>query len=469
MTPLVACLFGTEASRALDRVLPLVFVFCALPLMVFIALAAPPGQSPDEPAHVIRAASLLEGQIVGARGPVIQAGELQEPTATVLANVALPLVAFAGTGRGQYYGADAHALVHRITWATRPHRVDAPNTASYAPFLYIPAALGMAAMQLSGYSPYDAFIAARCADAACYALLGAVALFLARRGKLVLFGVLLLPTALWLGGTVHPDGLMIGLSVLSAALLTGAEQSRARLWAAAIALGLVILARPPLIPLALLIAVPLGLRRSAGPVLTAALPGLLWAGFVMPRASVPFVHGRPAPGGPLWYGDSHRLFAATNPGVQAHILLFHPGLMLTLPLTTLLGEWLRLVDELFRVVGQLNLRLPVFIGALGVASVLAGVLAMGRDPANRRWKWLAGVAALTIIAIYDAQYISWTLVGSTIVQGVQGRYFFELIPFLALAGAPRPSRSFWAIPALALAACGFVAVPLAVLQGYYVK
>jgi uncharacterized membrane protein len=284
-----------------------------------------------------------------------------------------------------------------------------------------------------------------------------------------LFGVLVLPTALWLGGTLHPDGLMIGLSVLSAALLTGAERSPARLWLAAAALCFVILARPPLIPLALFILLPLGPRRGVGPFLLAALPGLFWMLVVVPHVQVPFYSATATPAGPLWHYDPTRLFRQTSPGIQARILLSHPGRLLTLPLATLLADWHNKLGEMVGVVGALNVQLPQFIWTLGYAALIAGLLGLGRDPANARLKYAIPICAVTILLIYDAQYMSWTHVGDALVAGVQGRYFLELLPFLGLAGAPRPGRPIWALPALALALCNLVAVPWSIIQAYYVK
>jgi uncharacterized membrane protein len=48
---------------------------------------------------------------------------------------------------------------------------------------------------------------------------------------------------------------------------------------------------------------------------------------------------------------------------------------------------------------------------------------------------LIGCAWLIIIA----QYLSWTEVGAVLVDGVQGRYFIPLLPFLALLFPRQPA------------------------------
>jgi len=461
--------FGTETAQGLDLALPWVFVLCALPVMIFIAITVPPGQSPDEIAHAIRAASVVHFQIVGARGKPAWARDHYEEQLNVMADLGTATVAWRSPTADQYYGAATQAYVRATPWSGRLLPANVANTGTYPPFLYVPAAIAFRIAHRLRGSPYDAFIAARCADAVCYALLGLLGLVLARRGKLLLFTVLVLPPALWLGGTLHPDGLMIGLAVLSAALLSGAEQSRARLWLAAAALAFVILARPPLIPLALFIALPLGPRRSVGPFLLASLPGLFWILIVVPHVAVPFYSADASPAGPLWIADPSHLFGQTNPAIQARILLSHPGRLLTLPVATILTEWKIRLGELVGVVGTLNVRLPQFIWTLGFAALIAALVGFGRDPANARLKSAIPICAATILLLYDAQYMSWTHVGDALIQGIQGRYFLELLPFLALAAAPRPARPIWALPAIILAACDLAAVPWTILQAYYVK
>jgi hypothetical protein len=43
------------------------FVLFALPIVIFFAVTVPPGEVPDEPQHIFRAASILHGEIIGHR------------------------------------------------------------------------------------------------------------------------------------------------------------------------------------------------------------------------------------------------------------------------------------------------------------------------------------------------------------------------------------------------------------------
>lgn len=467
LTRYLSWLWDARAASRLQPVLAPIFVLCALPLMIYLAVKVPPGQAPDETAHAIRAASLLQGQFAGFRGaPEWNAGHW-EPTARVMADLAPALVSVSAPDIHHPFRAPARQRLHRIKWQ-RAIPVPVPNTAVYPPFLYGPAAIGIGLAHAAGGDPFDGFRAARVCDAVAYALCGALALMLARRGSALLLAYLLLPSALWLGGMLHPDGQMVALTALSAACATrAAPDRRPWLWLSALALAPVIMARPPLFPLAGLIALPLGWRRAWAPMLAAVLPGLLWTVLVVARVSVPFYSASTAPGGPLWDGDPARLFDSSDAGVQIHILLRHPGLLLALPLSTMQQDFRFHVSEFLGVVGNLNLDLPHFLHGMAAAALLAALLGMGSGARNPRLAIAAVLAFVTILLIYDTEYISWTHPGLDHIDGVQGRYLLELTPLFLFAAPRRASPVIATLPAIALGIANLIVIPATVLAAYY--
>ena len=144
-----------KAASAVDRALPALFVILALPLMIFIALAVPPGQSPDEPNHVVRVASVVHGQITGRRGRNYWVRDHFEPQTDVKLNLGTAEVAWLGTNPQQYYGAAVQAKIRAVPWSSRTYVSDVPNTGTYPPFLYIPAATGLALVRLLDGTPFD--------------------------------------------------------------------------------------------------------------------------------------------------------------------------------------------------------------------------------------------------------------------------------------------------------------------------
>jgi len=86
---------------------------------------------------------------------------------------------------------------------------------------------------------------------------------------------------------------------------------------------------------------------------------------------------------------------------------------------------------------------------------------------------IAGIAVLaSIFALFLVMYLSWANVGAELVQGIQGRYFIPLIPFIALA-LPRlriphaaALRLVAAVPVLLLAAWSTGYLPALLIGAY---
>ena len=461
-------LYG-PSMRATDRIASLAaFLVLVVPLVVYCAWAVPTGQVPDEPTHVLRAASLLHDEIIGRRVDRTNV-ETGAPDAGVTGNTGLALAAMAGNGDMAPLPPDAPraarlAWVSDIPWQPELSFVSSANTAAYAPVAYMPAALGLGAAILMGAKPHAAIIGARLANVLAFTLIGALALLLAARGRLLLLITLSLPMTIWLAGSCSQDGVVFAVSVLGAALLT--RDSAAGFWCGCAALGVLVLQKPPFLPLAILpLVVPGGFERSAwvrrlAGVAVVAVPGLLWSAAVAALVAVPLLPGPPYHPGPLWPGDPARLFRSANVGAQIDVLLHHPLRIALLPVTaggpSLPFYWREFIGNL----GQLSIRLPPALYTVWSGAILSGVgalLATRRAPGDR---WLTPAAAIiamlgSIELIVLVMYLTWTPVGMDRVDGIQGRYFTPLLPILLFA-VPRltpphlPGWVWWLVPLAAI-------------------
>ncbi|HTQ72087.1 MAG TPA: DUF2142 domain-containing protein [Acidocella sp.] len=471
-------------ARQGPTLLALLFLACALPVMVMIALFTPPGQSPDEPAHLVRAAGLLRGAVLPVRKPGTDVD-----TGTPIEQVGVKIDAgllTAGFGKAtQMEGrpvvtqADAAAM-QATPWAHQLIFVSIPNTATYFPLAYLPAALGLAVGKLAGATPFASIILARLATALAYLAIGAAALALASYGRALLLAVLLLPMSLFLGGTLDQDGILIALSCLACAGLTRETPGGRKM--AFVAFLVVLLAKPPYLPLLALFALPLawpGFWRRAGGVILASLPVLLWVAIVVAFISVPF--GKPPyHPGPLFAGAQGLTMDRTDPAANLHILLAGKERLFTLPWHTLALFGTDKLKEMVGILGLLQLSFPgwfygLWWGAIGFA-VLGAAMSSRPSVLPLPVSLLNAAAVLAVIVLTGwlimlSFYLSWTNVGLDFIDGLQGRYALLLLPFLLFA---MPALGAWmpewlaALPVLLLGVFEVGYLPMKLAAFFYV-
>jgi hypothetical protein len=484
----VRFLAGPRVEKIILALLLMVFV---VPTGLFLAVFVPPGQIPDEPAHVARIESLLHGEITGHRRPGLDAAGHRITLSGVVINEAPFTVShlFGDLAPGRKMSAAVQQRLDSVPWASHTSFVFAPNTAVYFPVFYLPAAVGMGLGRLHGLTPYGAIVAARVANLLAYVVVSAFALALARRGWRLMFAALSLPMTIWLAASCNEDGLLIASTCLAAALLTRAAAPRgAAYWAAAALLACVIAVKPAYLPLAAFMLLPCAGRArrdwasAAAAMAAASVPGVIWALVTLRYVSGPLIWGPPYHPGPLWPGDPELWFAGSDPAAQLRVLLHHPMLVITLPLDTLRATGLLDLQEAVGILGTLNLIMAGAMYALWYAAIVLALLGDGIAPREARRPG-AGVAligllavAATVIAICELEYLTWTKVGDgPLIQGIQGRYAIPLLPMIAIAlpliRLPFSARlgAALALPAFAMAAAGMVYLPAVVLQAYYLR
>jgi uncharacterized membrane protein len=461
----------------------IVFILCALPVGIIIAALTPPGQSPDEPAHVGRAASLLHGGILGVRKTVTDPNTGQPMLVTGL-KVDKGIVTFDFDRTKRIYGRpvmtiDDYYQLHRFP-SNHEKKFDwMPNTATYLPVAYLPATMGLAIGLVFQQPPWVELLLARLMNFFALLAFGVAALAIAAYGEALLLAVLLLPITLFLAATVNQDGVLIGMVCLACAALTRAE----RHWRI-VAMGLLAIflcSKQPFVPLLLVLLLPLeraGLLRRVRDVVITALPMLLWTALVAAFVIVPFGQPPHHPG-PLFAGDRSVIIDHADPAANLHILLADPTRFLTLPWHGTVMFWHFDLRDMIAVFGPFEYWLPLPFDIMWGLCLVAGFLGLfftprmvaGR-PVIKDFFVVVGGCFLSYWLINIALYLTWTGVGEDYVAGFQGRYLVFFWPVLLLA-VPVAFRKWqvpvWvpAVPAMVLGLFDLGYLPFQLVIDYY--
>lgn len=438
---------------ALQAATPRPVWWLALMLLACLALGVltPPLQSPDEADHIKRAYLLTKGQLL-----------LQAPAGSASGG-AIDQGLKAYLDRFEYLHAQPQARVSAEImaaargdhWLGREVFSTAPGTGFYFPVVYAPQALALALGKALGLTIHESYLWARVG-----ALLASLMLlWLAFRWvppNVAVLGLFLLPMSLFQLASASLDGITHALSYLLVATFLKLQAERkpvheAAFWVLVLAVSLVASCRAHLLPLLILpawVAWQSGRRRHWVGAAAAVLFVLVWTAVAIQST----VHMR------AQLGQS----AAEVLGFY----LAHPGRLVAV-LGNTLGD-----------PGITSFYLSSFIGRMGwldaplgladlqrLGTLLAGLLLLAL-PWRRSFAALGaarglllGCGLLAAFLVMLALLVSWTPHPATVVEGVQGRYFF--VPLLLLLAGLAPSGE-----ALGRMGRGLATALLLVLLGY---
>jgi len=427
-----------------------------------LAALLPLGQAADEGAHAIRADALSRGQLLahreGSGGGFTTAATLLD-----LASV---------TPEKQVQTRAERDAAEAMRWGGASRFIALGTIATYFPAVYVPSALAIAVARAAGGTPAQAFRAGRRINVLAFALLGTAALAVAQRGRALIAAVLLLPMSLGLAASLSGDAMLIGCAALAAACAT---RGRPGDWW--FSLGLLTVLGLTKLPYAPLLLVPLiaGRPRVVVRLMSVVVAGGLmlgWAGFNQAQM-IGTANRTSIEAGPLSPGPPRRF----DLSAQIEVLRADPTRAVTLVAHALAQDvWTR--RQLIGVLGWLHIVLPNWVYATWTTVLAFAILALlteagptaGPAMAMQLGAALLGMA-LSVWAIVLAQYLAWTPVGAAEIEGLQGRYYLPLLPFLAVgvpALAPMRLRGLAAVPLVA-GALGTVAVPVTVALASYLR
>ncbi len=380
---------------------------------IVFTFALAPLQAPDEQNHYLRAYALSRGQLSFEYDYVYPddvnllcekfPGQLRH-------NILEPGGATIYDLFSQYLAGDDAADVHCSIQIILP---------------YIPAAAGMAIVNLFGGDALACLYAGRLVNTAVFALCAFLALKLAKRYRGAVILTSLFPLTVFMAATLSYDSMFLSAFILLLGFLFKEEFSSRDMWLAAAMFCVIILIKPIYFPLALLL---LTIPKDSYKAKTKKLPALiLFVGF----GALVYI-------GSLIYAG---LFAVNIPPT-----VYLEGVDKLAQIKYVLSNPLRyaIVMVADGYANSFYLNSLGVLGALDATCLLTNLLtpvvivlaaALYADT-SREYKKSdtvihALVTAVSYAVIVTGFYAMWSTLGSSSILGVQARYFIPIVPSLA--------------------------------------
>lgn len=374
------------------------------------ALLTPPLRTPDEAGHFYRAAAMAEGApfprtyFKGAYSPLPRGYDVFVRT----------LYRFEETPK---YTLDDLRRGYAIELQPE-ERPMLQFSAWYTPLPYLPQATAAFAGRLFRLRPIVTFYLGRLANVAAAALLAGLAFRLAGEWRSAIAIVALFPMTLAQFGSWSADAQTIAVSFVVCALtlrsLSGAVWSarhQKMLVASSFALAL---CKPVYFLIPLLIWIARATFRRRGAVTVAVI-----AGVALSVLAARYAYYNP------------RLGLPVDPAQQLASVKAAPLLFVEIVARDFLANGFYIEPALGRL-GYNDLKIPMLLRVLEL--VLVGIICVASGAALP-WRQRAATAfvlAGTCFGIALSQYMVWTIVGASFIEGIQGRYFLPIAP-LAIA------------------------------------
>ena len=403
-------------------------VLCGLAfILVAMGFLTPPFQSPDEHRHFFRAYQLSEGVLLPYRlqpnmkeGTTVQALHAAVGGTLPTAVDALLLATHADRLR---FNPDERLRAADLVSALAI-KVDAndrvffrfPHETPFPPYAFAPQVAGILLARTFTDRILIHFYAGRLVNTISALTLVWLALLLAPALWPICLAFCSLPVVSFQMGSFSPDATVLGASILFGASLFVGGARRAR-WVQGASLSLLTI-KPFYAPVALLALLNSNSRFTSrlGLVVVSLLPGALWlalvSGLIVPvRTDVDF--------------DASRQLAGVLRDPINYLWLAAEDLVVN-------GTWY--AESMIGVLGWQDRPLPTPHLLLAYTlALISPALCDPERPHPSNWWVLILACVLSTAAIQLALYLSFSLVGTQAIYGVQGRYFLPLFVLVLFA------------------------------------
>lgn len=409
------------------RFLPLVYLAICIPTVLFLVFFRQPLGNPDELSHVARAYQISKGVLLTEEAtPGLHPKGMVDKAWLQLGSQ---------VNRRSFENLQTSFLTfQKYSWAGT-EELRGFNSSVYFPAAFIPQAIGLKIAQKLDLRLVQSLQFASLLNAVASLLTIALAIHLAAGGKYIIALVGALPMTLHQIASASPDGLIVAGALLILSLTISAlirsKVSRFALVGMVVLGAITAATKLPYIAVAVAALIALWWTESRS-----AKVNIKYVIACMVMIAVPLIWTTISNAGAV----KHSLVIQTTPNDQLAFLLSHPLEIPGIAFSTLYRLSHVYLKQMIGVLGWLDAPIPhgvYLILCLGLAATLV-MDGLSVKPLLR-WTFFAGLAA-SVAMIFVSLYLIWTPLGSPgPIEGVQGRYFLPILPFLVFL-VPRSER-----------------------------
>jgi uncharacterized membrane protein len=129
-----------------------------------------------------------------------------------------------------------------------------------------------------------------------------------------------------------------------------------------------------------------------------------------------------------------------DPVAQSHVILAHPFRFLGIVIRTIQADYRGIYEWFVGTLGWGDTAMPVWYYTIFGWGFVACLIAESGHAKALLWRHrsiLFGAAVAAVVLTFTAQYMSWNSPGSQgTIDGIEGRYFLPIAPFVILSFPP---------------------------------
>lgn len=396
------------------------FILIYSGIMIFFVFLNPIGQTPDENVHFFRAYSISEGKIFGEKSN--DGYSIGNYLPAELDNV-YKITDSGGYNLENNVNISDYNIILNKNINNEKIFYTLNNTLVYPLTSYIPQALGVLIGRILNMSVYGIYVMGRLSNMILYGIISYFSIKIVKRKyKIILMFVSLLPMSIYLGTSLSADSIVIVLSLFYIALCFNNQESEKYKKLRYIIGILLSLSKFTYFPIVLLHWIYD--RKNKRGIISGILFDMIcimiilfWNIFIMINVGNITVD-------PTVIPIEQLKFILINPIRYIFILMY--------TIYTHFNDYIIHINTFGWLTHTLRLLVPFTVLQIILYSLAKEKEEFEEIKANKDILIIVISILGTILLIFTALYLTWTPVGNTLIDGVQGRYFIPIIPIIMI-------------------------------------